>query len=129
MSNEIHHTFVRASDWHWNNFTPKEIACKGNGMIVINNDAMDKLQAFREKLGVPFSPNSAYRSLSHNRNVGGAPRSMHRHGRAFDIPLKSGITREDVHRIAKEVGFTGFGDYNTFVHIDTGRKRYWDERA
>lgn len=126
---EIHHTMVHPSDWHWPNFTPAEIACKGTGLILIDNDAMDKLQAFRERLGIPFSPNSAYRSESHNKAVGGAKNSMHRKGKAFDIPLGRGIIREDVIRIAKEVGFTGFGQYNTFVHIDTGRAREWDNRT
>lgn len=128
MSRETHYTFIHDSDWKWPNFTPKEIACKGTGLILIDKNAMDKLQAFREALGIPFSPNSAYRSESHNNAVGGAPKSQHRKGRAFDIPLKNGITREDVHRIGKEVGFKGFGDYPNFVHIDTGRKRYWDKR-
>ena len=125
---EIHYTMLSPDDWRWANFTPKEIACKGTGLILIDEDAMDKLQAFREVLGMPFSPNSAYRSEVHNKAVGGAPRSMHRQGRAFDIPIGNGISRNEVHRIAKEVGFTGFGDYKTFVHIDTGRARCWDKR-
>jgi zinc D-Ala-D-Ala carboxypeptidase len=125
---EIHYTMLSPDDWRWKNFTPKEIACKGTGLILIDEDAMDKLQAFRNTVEIPFRPNSAYRSESHNKRVGGAPRSMHRQGRAFDIPITSRMTRELIHEKAKEVGFTGFGDYNTFVHIDTGRARYWDGR-
>jgi len=125
---EIHYTMVDARDWPWKNFTPKEIACKGTGLILIGYDAMERLQEFREMTGIPFTPNSAYRSESHNKAVGGAPRSMHRLGRAFDIPIIEGMTRDVIHEHAKMAGFTGFGDYNSFVHIDTGRKRYWDKR-
>ena len=129
MNKEIHYTEVDEADWHWDNFTPEEIACKGTGLIIIDEDAMDALQETREILGTPFSPNSAYRSESHNKYVGGAKRSMHRKGRAFDIPIKNTMSREQIHEAAEEAGFTGFGDYNTFVHVDTGSPRYWDERT
>lgn len=125
----VHYKDVIGLDWPWKSFSPKEIACKGDGSLLVNYDAMNKLQAFRDALGVPFSPNSAYRSPAHNKAVGGSKNSYHLHGMAFDIPLSNDITREDVHRIAKKAGFTGFGDYNTFVHIDIGGKRYWDGRT
>ena len=120
--------FVGHPKWRWKNFQPKELASKSDGLLMINEDALDKLQSFRELLGKPFTPNSAYRSLAHNTKVGGSPNSMHLQGRAFDIPIGNGITRKDIHKYAKQVGFTGFGDYKTFVHIDTGRPRYWDNR-
>ena len=128
MTKEIHYTQVDQKKWRWKNFTPKEIACKGDGLIVINEDALDRLQKFREILNVPFTPNSAYRSVAYNKSVGGAPNSQHMFGKAFDIPISARLTREAIHRAAKQAGFTGFGDYNTFVHIDTGPARYWDLR-
>jgi len=90
--------------------------------------AMDYLQRFRNIVGVSFSPNSAYRSESHNRKVGGAKKSQHRFGKAFDIPIKPGMSRQTIKEVAKMVGFRGIGDYNNFVHIDTGPERYWDYR-
>jgi zinc D-Ala-D-Ala carboxypeptidase len=125
---EVHFTFYDMRDWRWPNFMPHEIACKGTGLLIIDPESMDKLQAFRNAVGIPFRPNSAYRSESHNKRVGGAKNSQHRLGKAFDIPITSRMTRELIHEKAKEVGFTGFGDYNAFVHIDTGRARYWDGR-
>lgn len=124
---EQHHSKVK--DWRWNYFTPKEIACKGTGFIVVDEEALDCLNALRHIIGVPFAPNSAYRSESHNKAVGGAKNSMHRKGKAFDIPIKEGMSRDAIHDTAELVGFTGIGDYNTFVHVDTGRKRYWDKRV
>lgn len=126
------------TSWRWKNFTKKEIACKqiskrGNcgcgGSIVINEDGLDKLQALREIVGVPFTPNSAYRCPIHNRNVGGATNSMHPTGGAYDIPISARLTREMIHAAAKKVGFNGIGDYANFVHVDNRKKpAYWDER-
>ena len=126
---EMHYTLVDERDWKWKYFTPKELACKGTGLILIDFEAIDKLEEFRDILRVPFTPNSAYRSEAHNKAVGGAKNSMHRLGRAFDIPIKKGMARDKIHIIAEHVGFTGFGDYDTFVHIDTGAERYWDMRT
>jgi len=58
--------------WRWPNFSPEEIACRGDGTIRINEPALDKLQALRDRLGVPLIVHSAYRSPAYNRQVGGA---------------------------------------------------------
>lgn len=127
MSDEIHYTEVK--DWHWPNFTPKEIACKGTGLILVDPYSMDCLQFFRKIVGVPVIINSAYRSEAHNKAVGGAKNSQHRLGKAFDIRITDSLPREKIHRAAKAAGFNGFGNYNTFVHIDTRDSHaYWDER-
>ncbi len=128
MSKEVHYIDIRIDLWPWKNFLPSEIACKGTGLIIVDYDAMCRLQSFREIVGIPFTPNSAYRSKSHNQAVGGSSRSQHLLGRAFDIPIFGEMTREVIKKTAHDVGFTGIGDYNTFIHVDTGRKRYWDER-
>ncbi len=123
-----HWKLVPKAAWFWPNFTPAEIACKGTGELVIDFEAMDALQGFRLLVGVPFSPNSAYRSEAHNKKVGGAKNSQHRKGRAFDIPISKTLTREAIKAAAAKCGFQGIGDYNNFVHIDLGPKRYWDYR-
>ncbi len=120
-----HYSLVPESIWRWPNFGPKEIASKGNGSLLIDFDAMDKLQHARTFAGKPFIIHSAYRDELHNANVGGAPRSYHLEGKAFDIGL-SGFNREDLVFILRKAGFTGFGiHYRNFVHADTGRKREW----
>lgn len=123
-----HYSEVPQSEWKWPNFRPQEIASKDNGELLIDEHAMDCLQRFREIVAVPVVINSAYRSEAHNKSVGGVPGSMHRKGRAFDVRIKSDLSREKIHTAAKIAGFTGFGDYNTFVHIDTGAARTWDNR-
>lgn len=112
--------------WRWPNFSPRELACKGTGALLINEDALDKLQALRERLGRPMLITSAYRSPEHNKRVGGAKNSYHMQGMAFDVRMEN----QDPHEFeaaARAVGFTGFGYYQRsgFMHIDTGPERSW----
>ena len=66
---------VREGAWRWPNFSPAEIACRGTGRLLVNESALDRLQALRDRLGKPLIVRSAYRSPEHNRAVGGATRS------------------------------------------------------
>ena len=78
---------VSENAWRWKNFSPAEIACRGSGSLRINEEALDKLQALRDRLAKPLIVRSAYRSPAHNQAVGGAPRSKHLDGAAFDIAM------------------------------------------
>jgi hypothetical protein len=102
------------------------MASKREGELMVDEDAMDKLQALRAKLGRPVIITSAYRSKAHNAAVGGAQESMHLRGKAFDIRMDNHDPGE-FELAAREVGFTGFGYYpkQGFMHIDTGRSRTW----
>lgn len=66
---------VRESTRRWPNFSPAEIACRGTGKLLVNEPALDRLQALRDRLGKPLIVLSAQRSHEHNRAVGGATRS------------------------------------------------------
>ncbi len=117
------------SAWRWPNFSPAEIACRGTGKLLINEPALDRLQALRDRLGKPLIVRSAYRSPEHNRAVGGATRSKHLDGAAFDIAMANHdpVVFETA---AREVGFLGFGFYprSGFIHVDLGPARQWGER-
>ncbi|WP_209426672.1 D-Ala-D-Ala carboxypeptidase family metallohydrolase [Pararhodobacter sp. SW119] len=119
---------VPESGWRWPNFSPAEIACRGTGKLLINAPALDKLQALRDRLGKPLIVRSAYRSPEHNRAVGGATRSKHLDGTAFDIAMAN---HDPVafEAAAREVGFLGFAFYprSGFMHIDLGPARSWGE--
>lgn len=124
-----HWTQVPADIWRWPNFSPEEIACRGTGRVGIDFDAMDTLQALRNRLGVPLMLNSAYRSPEHNRAVGGATKSQHLKARAFDVSMAN-HDPEVFELAARAVGFTGFGFYrrNNFIHVDIGPDREWGDR-
>jgi hypothetical protein len=120
---------VPNSVWRWRNFSPAEIACRGTGRLLINAPALDMLQALRDRLGKPVIVRSAYRSPEHNRAVGGAARSRHMEGAAFDIAMDN---HDPVvfEAAARAVGFLGFGFYlrSGFIHVDLGPARQWGAR-
>jgi zinc D-Ala-D-Ala carboxypeptidase len=115
--------------WRWKNFSPDEIACRGTGQLKLHPEALDKLQALRNRLGKPLILRSAYRSPEHNRAIGGATRSKHLDGAAFDIAMANHDPAA-FEAAAREVGFLGFGFYRRsgFMHIDLGPARQWGER-
>lgn len=88
-----------------------------------------QLQALRDRLGKPLIVRSAYRSPEHNRAVGGATRSKHLDGAAFDIAMANHDPAA-FEAAAREVGFLGFGFYprSGFIHVDVGPARQWGER-
>ena len=120
---------VPESAWRWPNFSPAEIACRGTGKLLITASALDKLQALRDRLGKPLIIRSAYRSPEHNRAVGGATRSKHMDGAAFDIAM-SNHDPVAFEAAARAVGFLGFGFYprSGFIHVDLGPARSWGQR-
>lgn len=127
MSHHFQHfRLVPETLWRWRNFSPAEIACRGTGQIKLHPEALDKLQALRDLLGKPLIVRSAYRSPEHNRAVGGAPRSKHMAGIAFDIAM-SNHDPARFEEAARAVGFQGFGHYPRagFMHIDLGPARVW----
>jgi zinc D-Ala-D-Ala carboxypeptidase len=117
---------VPPDKWRWKNFSPREMACKGTGQLLIDEVAMDNLQKLRDTLGRPLIVVSAYRSPEHNRKVGGAPNSYHLKGCAFDIRMDNHHPWE-FELAAKAAGFRGFGYYakTGFMHIDMGPTRTW----
>jgi zinc D-Ala-D-Ala carboxypeptidase len=112
--------------WPYKNFSPAELASKGDGSLRLNKGAMAKLVNLRVALGRPMLITSAYRDPAHNRRVGGATHSMHLEGKAFDVRMENHDPAE-FEAVARTVGFTGFGYYpqHGFMHIDTGPERSW----
>lgn len=100
----------------------------------IDPQLFDLLFQVRRELGTdkPFQVISGYRSpatnsrLRNTRGGGVAKHSLHMDGKAIDIRL-AGVSLTDVRDAAKSLQGGGVGYYETdqFVHIDTGRVRYW----
>jgi uncharacterized protein YcbK (DUF882 family) len=108
------------------NFEVKEFKCKDGTDIIITDVLFVQkyLQKIRDHFGVPVTINSAYRTVSYNKKVGGATNSYHVKGQAYDIVVK-GHTPSEVAQYAQELGINGIIQYNTFVHIDSRTTRYW----
>lgn len=111
-------------DIRWPDFTKDEIKCPLTGLLGIREEAMDAIQGLRYDIGEPLVINSAYRSPEHNKAVGGVLGSYHVKGLAFDISLR-GHDKWELLRRAKLAGFSGFGFYKNFLHVDLGPVRHW----
>lgn len=109
------------------NFKVKEFACKdGSDTIYIDNQLVWYLQKIRDNYGKPVVINSAYRTSSYNKKVGGATNSYHMKGMAADIRI-SGVSPKTLASYAKSIGIKGVGTYKSFVHVDTRTsKSYWN---
>jgi len=99
----------------------------------IDPGLLDLLSALRERLGSRhgYEVISGYRSPATNgmlRSAGNgvARRSLHMKGQAIDIRLP-GTGLAQLHGAAREMKSGGVGLYTSsnFIHVDTGRVRYW----
>tara|TARA_R100000329_G_C7604957_1_gene214649 strand:+ start:987 stop:1364 length:378 start_codon:yes stop_codon:yes gene_type:complete len=96
---------------------------KGSGKNM-DADFMQLLDRARTEAGIPFKINSGYRTESHNRKVGGKPKtasskgSSHMYGLAADIGCTDSNTRSKVIAALITVGFRRIGIANTFLHVD-----------
>lgn len=108
------------------NFKVKEFRCKdGTDKILIDEIFVkESLQKIRDHFRAPVVINSAYRTAAYNKKVGGAGKSYHLTGQAFDIVVK-GKTPAEVARYAQKLGIKGIIRYNSFVHVDSRDSMYW----
>ncbi len=108
------------------NFKVREFACKdGSDKVLVDVDFVrNKLQKIRDYFGAAVTINSGYRTSAYNKKVGGASKSYHLTGQAFDIAVK-GRTPLGVAQYAQSIGIKGIIQYNSFVHVDSREIKYW----
>ncbi len=97
----------------------------------IDTNLLHVLQKIQKQLGAlePFHLISGYRSPKSNNMLkahgrGVAKNSQHIYGKAADIYVP-GHTLKQVQEAARSLRAGGVGRYTEFVHVDTGRIRYW----
>lgn len=111
------------------NFKVKEFACTdGSDPIFIAPKLVTILQKIRTNFGKPVTINSAYRTASKNKAVGGATHSQHLYGTAADIVVKGVAPKTVAAYVEKLLPNTGgIGIYDTFVHVDVrATKSRWN---
>ena len=114
------------------NFKVSEFKCNdGSDTVLISDKLVDLLQNIRDHFGAAVTINSAYRTESYNKKIGGATKSQHVNGTAADIVVKGATPLEVaqyVEHIMPDSG--GIGVYQSFTHVDvrTSRSR-WDNRS
>lgn len=116
--------FIEPGLWPFKYFRPEEICSKGDGGLLADYTALERLDTFRHWLGVPIFVTSGYRDHAHNAKVGSQPTSLHRQGRAFDIWTVQ-YSPPALADQARLFGWEGIGLYETFVHVDDGSPRRW----
>ncbi len=107
------------------NFVVKEFACRdGSDCILIDTELVKLLQNIRSHFRKPITINSAYRTSTYNKKIGGAARSQHCLGTAADIVIK-GVSPLTVAQYAEGVLASkgGIGLYKTFTHVDVRKSR------
>lgn len=106
-------------------FSTKELACPCCGKLSVDEALLERLDAVRERLGVPIEVGSCYRCPRHNRAKRGASRSLHLLSGAVDIDTLGRIPALDLAEIYCET-FPRVGIYRTvgmdngFFHVDLG---------
>lgn len=84
----------------------------------MDQEFMNKLDALREKAGIPLVLNSAFRTVAHEKARGRSGNSAHTTRNAVDIRCNTSINRFKILRAAFILGFTRIGGAKTFIHVD-----------
>lgn len=115
-------------------FRVEEFACKdGTDSVLISQELVEMLEKLREKLGCSINVNSGYRTVSHNRAIGGSLTSKHCYGLAADIICKKNgktVPAKEVCCAAQKLGFPGIAYITagaTHVDMREGKKWWADE--
>lgn len=103
----------------YGNFRAKEFASPDSNVIFINKALAEILGVLRHNIGRPIYINSGYRTVAHNKKVGGAESSYHLYGAAVDIRAE-GYTPKEVYKTLDNMldGWGGLEEHETFVHVD-----------
>lgn len=102
------------------NFKVREFACQDKSdPVFISRELLEVLQDIRDYFGRAVNLNSAYRTPTHNKKVGGVAKSYHLYGMAADIVV-SGVPSKNVYNYLcdKYPNKYGIGRYSSFTHID-----------
>lgn len=100
------------------NFTSNELGIDNvfDSAVIINMCMLTHriLQPLRDKLRMPLTINSGYRTLEHNINVGGAKNSQHMKGQAVDFTC---YDLNLAYTILETMEFDQLIWYRNFIHI------------
>lgn len=137
------HTGEKLSATYWadGNYITDEIAAidhvlrdhRSKEVMAMDHNLYDLLYTLQQQVEKPgtFQVISGYRSPTSNAKLrsgskGVAKRSLHMRGKAIDIRLP-GVELKHLRQAALNMRAGGVGYYpkSNFIHVDTGRPRFW----
>ena len=137
------HTGEQVSQPYWmqGSYLPESLSAinsvlrdhRSGEVYPIDPGLLDLLSALQDRVGSHqgYHVISGYRSPASNAKLaagssGVAKRSLHMQGKAIDIRMP-GTQLAQLHGAAREMKAGGVGLYSgsNFIHVDTGRVRYW----
>lgn len=104
----------------WRDFERCTPRCSEEQM---DDDFMRMLDKAREKAGIPFELNSAYRNVAWERAKGRSGTSSHTKGLAVDIKCLCSYDRFIIVNSLLKVGFKRIGIYESFIHVDSDESK------
>jgi len=112
-----------------NYFLPNEFKCNcgcGKGYADMQVKLLYMLDKARERAGIPFKLNSAFRCINYNLSVGGKSNSAHRYGKAVDIACDNSSNRFKIIEALLWAGFKRVGIASDFIHADCDETKSYD---
>ena len=89
----------------------------------MSDEIVHMLDAARKIYGKPMKINSGYRTISHNKKVGGVSSSSHIKGLAADIACSNSVDRFKMLSALKQVGFKRICVAGAFIHVDIDKDK------
>lgn len=116
-------------NFQWDEFDSPDTP--GSGRENMHRKTLRKVGKARKIARVPFVITSAYRTPSHNAEVGGVEDSAHVNGRAVDISIEGMSWAQVVLVLVALViaGFRRIGLARTFIHVDDDPSKPKDKRG
>jgi len=104
------------------NFNLQEFASPDTDEVKIDSRLVNVCQELRDKIGA-LTVTSGYRTILHNKKIGGASNSYHLKGLALDIqPRRLDMLPELFSLATENWHINGLGLYAKHVHIDLREK-------
>ena len=107
-------------------FKVKEFACQdGSDTVFVARELPMVCEYIRMRCGKGITVNSAYRTPTHNKKVGGVADSQHTYGTAADLKTPAGFTPSKMATIAREImpDWGGVGIYDWGIHVDVREQK------
>jgi zinc D-Ala-D-Ala carboxypeptidase len=100
-------------------FKINEFDCQETGENWMDSDFLEMLDELRHRCDFPFVITSGYRSPEHSIENKKEKPGTHSQGIAADVRVSGGAQKHILLKEAFDMGFTGIGIANTYIHIDT----------